>query len=74
MQPLNLSFVDAETSGVRIRKLRRARRFPQEVLAEKAGIHPVYLAGIECGKRNPSFKNLRRIAEAFGISLATLFT
>lgn len=41
---------------------------------KKAGIHPVYLAGIERGKRNLSFKNLSCIAEAFGISLATLFT
>jgi len=66
--------VDVEALGVRIRQLRRAHGWTQEVLAEKAGIHPVYLAGIERGKRNPSFKNLHRIAEAFDISLATLFT
>lgn len=45
-----------------------------ERLAEQAGIHPVYLAGIECGKRNPSFKNLSRLADALSITLAELFS
>jgi len=66
--------VEAEELGVHIRQLRKARGWTQEVLAERAGIHPVYLAGIERGKRNPSSNNLHRIAEAFDISLATLFT
>jgi len=66
--------VNEEALGQHIRQLRRAHGWTQEVLAEKAGIHPVYLAGIERGKRNPSFKNLARIAAALDVSLAVLFT
>jgi len=63
----------AEQLGLRIQQLRRAHGWTQESLAEKAGIHPVYLAGIEGGKRNPSFKNLVRIAAALEITLSRLF-
>ena len=72
-QALNLIRVDAEQLGLRIRQLRKAHGWTQEALAEKAGIHPVYLAGIEGGKRNPSFKNLARIAAALEIALSKLF-
>jgi len=65
--------VDAEQLGLRIRQLRRAHGWTQEALAEKAGIHPVDLAGIERGKRNPAFKNLARIAAALEITLSSLF-
>jgi len=65
--------VDAEQLGLRIRQLRKAHGWTQEALAEKAGIHPVYLAGIEGGKRNPSFKNLNRIAAASETTLSRLF-
>lgn len=66
--------MDADELGQRIRQLRKGHGWTQEVLAEKADIHPVYLAGIERGKRNPSFRNLSRIADALGVSLAGLFT
>lgn len=66
--------MDVEELGLRIRQLRKARGLTQEVLAEMAGVHPVYLAGIERGKRNPAFRNLSRIAAALDVPLATLFT
>ena len=49
------------------------RGWSQERLAEEAGIHRVYLAGIELAQRNPSLKNLENLARALGISLPKLF-
>ena len=57
----------------RIRQLRSKKGWSQERLAEEAGIHRVYLAGIELAKRNPSLKNLENLARALGISLPKLF-
>lgn len=53
--------------------LRRGRGWSQMVLAEKAGLHPTYIGGIERGERNLSLVNLDRLAHAFGITLADLF-
>ena len=57
----------------RIRQLRSKKGWSQERLAEEAGIHRVYLAGIERGKRNPSLKSLEHLADALGVSLPKLF-
>lgn len=59
--------------AVRIRKLRNERGWSQERLAEEAGIHRPYLAGIEAARRNPSLKNLIRIALALGVRMPELF-
>jgi transcriptional regulator with XRE-family HTH domain len=59
--------------AVRIRKLRNERGWSQERLAEEAGIHRTYLAGIEAARRNPSLKNLIRIGLALGVRMAELF-
>jgi transcriptional regulator with XRE-family HTH domain len=57
----------------RIRLLRTKRGWSQERLAEEAGIHRVYLAGIELGQRNPSLRNLENLARALGVTLPDLF-
>jgi len=57
----------------RIRYLRTKRGWSQERLAEEAGIHRVYLAGIELAQRNPSLKNLENLARALSVSLPKLF-
>jgi transcriptional regulator with XRE-family HTH domain len=59
--------------AVRIRELRHAKGWSQEWLAEEAGIHRTYLGGIETARRNPSLKNLIRIAKALGVPMAGLF-
>jgi DNA-binding XRE family transcriptional regulator len=56
-----------------IRKLRGERGLSQERLAELAQMHRTYLGGIETARRNPSFKNLYRLARALGVSLSELF-
>jgi transcriptional regulator with XRE-family HTH domain len=63
----------AKALAQRIRQLRAKKGWSQERLAEGAGIHRVYLAGIERGRRNPSLRNLENLAGALGISLAKLF-
>lgn len=59
--------------GRQVRYLRESRRFTQEELAYRAGVHVTYLSGIERGVRNPSLRNIRAIALALDISLSELF-
>jgi transcriptional regulator with XRE-family HTH domain len=54
--------------------MRRERGLSQEEVAHLAGIHVTYLSGIERGKRNPSLKNLGRIAAALGVPVRELFS
>jgi transcriptional regulator with XRE-family HTH domain len=63
----------AKSLARRIRHLRMKRGWSQERLAEEAGIHRVYLAGIELAQRNPSLKNLENLAKALGVALPKLF-
>jgi len=59
--------------GMRIRYLRKLRRWSQEDLALEANINKNYICDLENGRRNPSLEILERIADAFGISLSELF-
>jgi transcriptional regulator with XRE-family HTH domain len=58
--------------GNRVRELRTDKNWSQEDLADKTGFHRTYIGMIERGERNPSLKNLKKFAEAFGISLSEL--
>jgi len=57
----------------RIRYFRAQKGWSQERLAEEASIHRTYLGGIERALRNPSLKNLAKIAKALDVSLSELF-
>ena len=46
----------------------------QEALADITGLHPTYISGIERGKRNVSLENIKRLAEALGLPLSSLFS
>jgi transcriptional regulator with XRE-family HTH domain len=59
--------------ALRIRELRHAKGWSQEYLAEEAGIHRTYLGGIETARRNPSLRNLIRIARALDATMSGLF-
>jgi transcriptional regulator with XRE-family HTH domain len=59
--------------GKRIRSLRGARGFSQEILAEKSSLHRTYIGGVERGLRNPSLKSLQRIAKGLGVGVVDLF-
>jgi transcriptional regulator with XRE-family HTH domain len=59
--------------GRLVRDLRGRAGYSQEELADIAGIHRTYLGGIERGERNPSLKNIERIANALKVSIDELF-
>ena len=58
--------------GRNVRQRRETRELTQEKLAEKAGLDPTYISGIERGLRNPGIKNVARLAKALGLSTAEL--
>ena len=58
--------------GRNVRRRREARELTQEKLAEKAGLDPTYISGIERGLRNPGIKNVARLAKALGFTTAEL--
>ena len=58
--------------GQSVRRRREARELTQEKLAEKAGLDPTYISGIERGLRNPGIKNVARLAKALGLTTAEL--
>ena len=58
--------------GQNVRRRREARELTQEKLAEKAGLDPTYISGIERGLRNPGIRNVARLAKALGLTTATL--
>jgi len=60
--------------GRRVRELRDAKGWSQERLAEEAYMDRSYLAGIERGLRNPSVRNLLKIASALGTTVRELFS
>lgn len=60
--------------GRAIRRRRRELDLSQEELAERAELHRNYVSGIETGTRNPSLKNIEKLAKALDISVARLFS
>ncbi len=58
--------------GNRVRALRRDRGWKQVELAEVLGIDRSYLSEIENGKKDPSLRVLKTIADGFGLTLSKL--
>jgi XRE family transcriptional regulator, regulator of sulfur utilization len=57
-----------------LKRLRKKKGWTQGELAEKAGLHRVYIAQIEGQTKVPSLPALEKIAKALGVSLAKLLT
>ena len=55
-----------------VEELRRKAGLTQAALAERADLPPPLVAEIESGKTDPTWGDMRRIAEALGVSLETL--
>lgn len=53
--------------GAGIRALREELRLSQEALADAAGIDRSHMSRIERGKRNVSFLNICKVADALGV-------
>jgi transcriptional regulator with XRE-family HTH domain len=59
--------------GERVRELRREKAWSLEELADRSGMHWTYVGGIERGERNPSLRNVLRLAKALSVSPRDLF-
>jgi transcriptional regulator with XRE-family HTH domain len=55
--------------GQAIRTLRHQAKLSQEALGEKAEIHPTWISHIESGRINPTWGNVRRIADGLDVKL-----
>lgn len=55
-----------------IRSRREVLGYSQEKLADRCGFDRTYISMLECGKRNPSFLNLLRLAEGLDTSVSQL--
>jgi transcriptional regulator with XRE-family HTH domain len=53
--------------GRRIKALRLRQELTQEALGERAGLNYKYLGAIERGERNPSVRQLLKLAQALGV-------
>ena len=58
--------------GRRIRTLRTERAWSPRDLSCRSGVDQVFIRSIEKGERNPTAATLAKVAEAFGLSLASL--
>jgi len=57
---------------VRIKRWRVKRELTQQELADKVGIHRVYVAQLEAGTKTPSLRTLQRLAKALRVKVADL--
>ncbi len=55
-----------------IRQLRCEAKLSQEALGLKVDIHPTWISRLESGMVNPTWGNVRRIAEGLEVSLPVL--
>lgn len=59
--------------GKRIRDLRKAKGFSQEMFAYEVGLDRTYMGSVERGERNIAAINLIRIAKTLKIEVGDLF-
>ncbi|MCW2719659.1 cupin domain-containing protein [Pseudonocardia sp.] len=59
--------------GGRMRELRRRNNITLREVADAAGVSESFVSQVERGVANPSMASLRRMAEALGESVASLF-
>jgi transcriptional regulator with XRE-family HTH domain len=55
-----------------LHKIRKAKGFSQEKLAELADLHRTYIGSVERGERNVTIDSMERISIALGVSIETL--
>jgi transcriptional regulator with XRE-family HTH domain len=58
--------------GKSVQRLRLAKGWSQEELADQAGMHRTYVSGIERGIRNATVTVLERLAIALGVAIGDL--
>ncbi len=58
--------------GKKVRSLRTEADLTQEIVAEMTGLDRTYISGIERGVRNPSLKNIEKLAKALKVTISDL--
>lgn len=58
--------------GQAIKQLRTGAKLSQEKLGEITGLDRTYISGIERGERNPSIKNVEKLAKALKVKVSDL--
>ncbi|MEI6851540.1 MAG: helix-turn-helix transcriptional regulator [Bacteroidota bacterium] len=59
--------------GSTIKELRKQKKIPQEIIAEKCGITQAYLSLIENDKKEPNLSTLKDISKALDTPLPLIF-
>lgn len=59
--------------GSHVRTIRQKKGLSQEDLAHLAGLDRTYMGGVERGERNLGLINLKKIADALGVTVKDLF-
>ena len=55
-------------------RLRNAKKWSQEALADEARLHRTYVGSVERGERNVTISSLEAFAGALGVSVIDLLT
>lgn len=58
--------------GERIRRYRKEKRMTQEEVADRAGVTAVSVSRWESGTRDPTFRDVEKIAAALGVTMEEL--
>lgn len=61
-----------EHLGRNVRRLREAKGWSQEALADASSLHRTYISGIERGARNPTLTVVSRLAGALDVTPSDL--
>ena len=62
----------AQKLGNKIRELRIELEYSQERLGEITGLDRTYISGVERGVRNPSLRNIEKLAKALKVKVSQL--
>jgi transcriptional regulator with XRE-family HTH domain len=68
MPPSSPSAAPSTIFPSRLKAARELRGLNQDQLAERSGLQPSAVSHFETGGRKPSFDNLKRLADALGVS------
>jgi transcriptional regulator with XRE-family HTH domain len=58
--------------GMKLKRLRRAKKLSKYALAKQAGISAAYVAKLEAGRSDPTVGMLQRLAKALGVPVTAL--
>ena len=60
--------------GERLRHKRQELKYSQEVVAEKANLHPTYIGQLERGEKNATIESIEKICIALDYPMEELFS